>query len=39
MQRQNKISKFLDFLYTATISAGIPIIQSANSAKEFDPYL
>jgi hypothetical protein len=39
MRKQNNISKFLDFLYTATIGAGIPIIQSTNDGNEVGPYL
>jgi hypothetical protein len=39
MRKQNKISKFLDFLYVATIGAGVPIIRSNNNGKEIDPYL
>jgi len=39
MKIQNKISEFFDFLYAATIGAGVPIIQSSNNGKVIDPYL
>ena len=39
MKTQNKISKFFDFLYAATISAGVPMIRSSNTGKEIDPDL